>query len=75
MCERTGVLKRPFPKDHAVRKVEEQHSRCKFNDCKHKTEPGCAVKEAIKTGILSEQRLKLYERLSAEGKRKKYNIH
>lgn len=42
-------------------------SQCRFNNCRHKTEPGCAVKEAIQKGILSEERLKLYESLSEEG--------
>lgn len=36
---------------------------CKFSNCKHKTEPGCAVKKAIDDGILTEKRLKLYQRL------------
>lgn len=45
-------------------------SQCRFHNCRHKTEPGCAVKEAIQKGILSEERLKLYESLSEEGKRK-----
>ena len=36
---------------------------CKFSDCKHDREPGCAVKKAIEDGVLSEKRLKLYQRL------------
>lgn len=26
---------------------------CRFNDCKHQTEPGCAIKETIANGELS----------------------
>ncbi|MGB0121130.1 MAG: ribosome small subunit-dependent GTPase A [Solirubrobacterales bacterium] len=34
-------------------KIEELASRCKFRDCGHNTEPGCAVKAAIEAGELS----------------------
>lgn len=44
-------------------------SRCKFKNCSHKSEPGCAVKAAILSGSLSEDRLKLYKRLYKEGKK------
>ncbi len=33
--------------------VEELISRCRFSDCTHKTEPGCAVQKALKDGSLS----------------------
>ncbi|MCR5468809.1 MAG: ribosome small subunit-dependent GTPase A [Lachnospiraceae bacterium] len=42
---------------------------CKFSDCKHDTEPGCAVKAAIESGELSEERLFLYKSLSTENVR------
>lgn len=41
---------------------------CKFNDCHHKSEPGCAVKEAISQGELTIERLKSYEKLQREAK-------
>lgn len=44
-------------------------SRYKFKNCSHKSEPGCAVKAAILSGSLSEDRLKLYKRLYKEGKK------
>lgn len=82
VCERKSILKRPFPGDHAVRKVKEQEmlretfsdivdlsSRCKFRNCSHESEPGCEVKAAIRSGILSEERLELYKRLGKEGKK------
>jgi len=28
-------------------------SRCRFGDCRHENEPGCAVREAVQTGALS----------------------
>lgn len=39
---------------------------CRFNDCGHETEPGCAVKEALATGALDADRLKRWRKLSAE---------
>lgn len=33
---------------------------CKFSNCKHQTEPGCAVREALVIGKLSEDKLKRY---------------
>ena len=39
---------------------------CKFRDCKHETEPGCAVKEAIERGTLSPHRLKSHKKLERE---------
>lgn len=43
--------------------IMEMADKCKFNNCRHMTEPGCAVKQAVKDGILSEKRLKLFMRL------------
>ncbi|MCK5826624.1 MAG: ribosome small subunit-dependent GTPase A [Desulfuromusa sp.] len=39
---------------------------CKFNDCQHKTEPGCAVIKAIETGLLNTGRLASYHKLKDE---------
>ncbi|MEG0308564.1 MAG: ribosome small subunit-dependent GTPase A [Clostridium sp.] len=46
--------------------VEEIAEKCYFSDCKHKSEPKCAIKEAIKNGNLSEERLRSYEKLKKE---------
>ena len=40
--------------------------RCRFRDCKHEDEPGCAVREAIETGSLRPERLESMRRLVAE---------
>jgi ribosome biogenesis GTPase len=32
-------------------------AECKFRDCAHETEPGCAVKAAIESGELAPERL------------------
>jgi len=39
---------------------------CQFSDCKHLSEPNCAVLEAIDTGTLSERRLRNYQKLMKE---------
>ncbi len=41
-------------------------ARCRFADCRHAGEPGCAVVEAITTGALSPERLESFRRLQAE---------
>jgi len=39
---------------------------CRFGDCGHNDEPGCAVLEAIGTGDLDADRLRRYRKLQAE---------
>lgn len=39
---------------------------CRFGDCTHISEPGCAVLGAVETGALSEDRLEHYRRLVRE---------
>ncbi len=41
-------------------------SRCKFRDCNHKSEPGCAVREAIESGEISKERWENYVKLKKE---------
>ena len=46
--------------------IEEFAAHCKFSDCSHEAEPGCAVKKAIDDGTLSIERLKSYQKLQRE---------
>jgi len=46
--------------------VETLAGQCRFSDCTHTREPGCAVRAAIEAGILPEARLRAYEKLQAE---------
>jgi len=41
---------------------------CKFRDCGHDKEPGCAVQDAIKGGQIPPERLKSYRKLKREAK-------
>ena len=41
-------------------------SECKFSNCKHRTEPGCAIKAAIEAGDLDANHLKVYEKMLRE---------
>lgn len=46
--------------------ITELASECKFNDCSHSGEPGCAVMDAIFRGDISEDRLGSFRKLSRE---------
>jgi len=40
--------------------IEELFTKCRFNDCHHKTEPGCAVIAALKNGSLASEHWQRY---------------
>ena len=46
--------------------IDELALRCRFNDCQHEGEPGCAVREAIAEGLISAERLESYRKLEKE---------
>ena len=46
--------------------VERFLGRCRFSDCKHQTEPGCAIKAAIASGELALSRWESYRKLKEE---------
>jgi len=52
--------------DDAFSDIAELEARCRFSNCRHESEPGCAVKAAVASGELSAERLKLYRELGAE---------
>ena len=39
---------------------------CRFNDCRHKSEPGCGVLAAVKSGTLAAERVERWRKLHAE---------
>ncbi|GKT32064.1 Ribosome biogenesis GTPase RsgA like protein [Aduncisulcus paluster] len=46
--------------------IAELAKSCKFNDCKHENEPGCAVLEAIEEGDMAYDRLVNYKKMLRE---------
>jgi ribosome biogenesis GTPase / thiamine phosphate phosphatase len=46
--------------------IEELALRCRFTDCAHNTEPGCAIKAAIADGSLDVARFNSYRKLQRE---------
>ena len=55
-----GALGAAFPE------IEEAAGRCRFGDCRHETEPGCAVLQAVELGNLDSARLASFLRLRRE---------
>ncbi len=46
--------------------VERFLGQCRFHDCRHGQEPGCAIRGALERGELSPQRWKNYQQLAGE---------
>ena len=46
--------------------IEELATDCRFSDCEHPGEPGCAVQAAVASGALTSKRLESYQRLLRE---------
>ena len=59
-----GIESADFSK--AFADIDELSQMCKFNDCTHTKEPGCAVKRAIEDGNLTNKRLESYFKLKKE---------
>ena len=55
--------------DNTFSDIIELEKCCRFSDCKHETEPGCAIKAAIESGELSMERYILFKNLGAENTR------
>ncbi|MFF1462803.1 ribosome small subunit-dependent GTPase A [Streptomyces sp. NPDC058330] len=49
--------------------IEELAGECRFHDCAHETEPGCAVLAAVADGVLHARRLDSYRKLLRENHR------
>ncbi len=48
--------------------------QCRFSDCQHMSEPGCAVRKAVENGDLDDRRLKNYRKLLAEQERNRHSL-
>lgn len=49
--------------------VETAAAACRFSDCRHRSEPGCAVRAALRDGSLAQDRLDAYDKLQREARR------
>ena len=61
-----GVLDMEDGIDETFSDVVSLFDQCKFNDCSHTSEPGCAVLAALADGSLSEERWATYLQLHQE---------
>jgi ribosome biogenesis GTPase len=50
----------------AFDEIAELAARCRFADCRHQGEPGCAVAEAVEDGRLDPARFAAHQKLAAE---------
>ncbi len=64
-----GLIDAENSVDEFYSDIEQLISQCRFKDCGHKSEPGCAVKQAIYNGSLTSERYKKYEKYKREAMR------
>ena len=48
---------------YGFREFEPFSGDCRFNDCHHASEPGCAIQAAVEAGAIREWRYRSYLRL------------
>ncbi|HET9681795.1 MAG TPA: hypothetical protein VFP19_07130, partial [Candidatus Limnocylindrales bacterium] len=53
----------------AFEDVETVAADCRFSDCRHEGEPGCAVRAALADGRLARDRLEAFRKLEREARR------
>lgn len=56
----------PEELDGYFREIAERVGQCRFGDCLHRDEPGCAVRQAVERGEIAQSRYKSYLILRAE---------
>ncbi|MBL8134901.1 MAG: ribosome small subunit-dependent GTPase A [Anaerolineae bacterium] len=56
----------PEELDAYFREIAAYVGVCRFGDCTHRSEPGCAVRKAVEKGVVAEARYVSYQRLRAE---------
>lgn len=52
--------------EHTFSDIEELALECKFSDCSHENEPGCAVQRALDNGTLDQKRFDNYKKMEKE---------
>lgn len=78
LTEGGGVIDSPGVRDFGIPPLNAQRlaaafvefrpwlAQCRFHNCRHRTEPGCAVRQAISAGEISERRWRTYVALLDE---------
>lgn len=66
MAVAAWIALRSWRKEFIGKKKIELACGCKFSDCTHTSEPGCAVLAAIESGNMDERRFKNYVRMQKE---------
>ncbi|OGS82032.1 MAG: ribosome small subunit-dependent GTPase A [Gallionellales bacterium GWA2_59_43] len=61
-----GILSAGAGIDDSFAEISELASRCRFADCRHTNEPGCAIRRAIESGELNPEHYQSYLKLKAE---------
>ena len=61
-----GVFDAASGIDTVFAEITELAEACKFRDCAHESEPGCAVRAAVEAGELDPERLARWRKLKAE---------
>jgi len=57
---------------HYFKEIFETSDKCKYNNCTHRHEPGCAVREAVKQHLISESRYTSYLNILEDKEEGKY---
>lgn len=52
--------------EQTFRDIEELARQCRFSNCTHRSEPGCAIQAALRSGELTAERLASYQKLMQE---------
>ncbi|MDD5057592.1 MAG: ribosome small subunit-dependent GTPase A [Sideroxydans sp.] len=61
-----GILSAGEGLDDSFAEIKALASRCRFADCRHNNEPGCAIRKAIENGELDPSHYQSYLKLKAE---------
>jgi len=57
---------------HYFKEIFETSDKCKYNNCSHRHEPGCAVREAVEQHLISESRYTSYLNILKDKEEGKY---
>ena len=61
-----GILSAGEGLDDSFADIKALAGRCRFADCSHNNEPGCAIRKAIENGELNPEHYQSYLKLKAE---------